>query len=223
MEIHESWRRELEGDFNKAYFNKAYFNELIAFVKMEYETKEVYPPSDSVFNAFEYCPFDNVNVVIVGQDPYHGPLQADGLCFSVSDGLRHPPSLKNIFKEINNDLGIAPPESGNLKRWARQGVLLLNSMLTVRAGQPGSHQKKGWETFTNKILQLISDKRQNVVFLLWGAYAQKKCAFIDEEKHCVLKAPHPSPFSANRGFFGCKHFSKTNQSLEKAGLTPIEW
>ena len=184
---------------------------------------EIYPPAKLYFNAFEHCSFDDVRVVILGQDPYHGPGQANGLCFSVNDDVPFPPSLKNIFKEINDDLGYPMPKTGNLERWARQGVLLLNSTLTVRARQAGSHQKRGWEEFTDSVIKLISDKKENIVFLLWGAYAQKKGSVIDPNKHHILSSAHPSPFSVHRGFFGNKHFSKTNEYLKQIGKSPIQW
>ena len=218
VRIEASWKEYLNTEFNKAYFH-----DLVRFVKHEYETQKVYPPGSKIFNAFDHCIFSDLKVVIVGQDPYHGPNQANGLCFSVNDGVRHPPSLQNIFKEIKNDLNIPIPVSGNLERWSSQGVLLLNATLTVRAGQAGSHQNKGWEEFTDAVLHHISENREGVVFLLWGAYAQKKGAIIDHERHYVLKAPHPSPFSAHSGFFGCKHFSKTNQYLHNKGLDTINW
>jgi uracil-DNA glycosylase len=176
-----------------------------------------------MFHAFDCCPFDDVKVVVLGQDPYHGPGQAHGLCFSVQDGIDFPPSLQNIFKELNNDLNIPMPKSGNLERWAHQGVFLLNATLTVRARQAGSHQNNGWETFTDAVVRKLAEEKEHLVFLLWGAYAQRKGEFIDINRHLVLKAPHPSPFSANRGFFGCRHFSKTNAYLEQHGKTPIEW
>ena len=218
VKIEQSWKERLLPEFDKAYFK-----ELVSFVKTEYGTKQIFPPGSLIFNAFDHCPFDQVKAVIVGQDPYHGPGQANGLCFSVADGVRHPPSLQNIFKEIQNDLGQPIPESGNLERWADQGVLLLNATLTVEARKAGSHQNKGWEQFTDEVLRVISKDKENVVFLLWGAYAQKKGALVDGGKHLILKAPHPSPFSAHSGFFGCKHFSKTNQYLSSKGLRPISW
>ncbi|HYF66956.1 MAG TPA: uracil-DNA glycosylase, partial [Ohtaekwangia sp.] len=180
-------------------------------------------PGKEIFRAFDSCSFEDVKVVIIGQDPYHGPGQANGLCFSVRDGVRVPPSLQNIFKEIKLDLGKPIPVSGDLGRWADQGVLLLNATLTVRGSSPGSHQKKGWEEFTDQIIRTISDEKEHVVFLLWGAYAQKKGEVIDRKKHLVLMSPHPSPFSADRGFFGCKHFSKTNEYLRSKGLKEIDW
>ena len=218
VKIAPSWKEGL-----KAEFKKPYFNELIDFVKAEYRTQAVFPPDKEIFRAFDCADFDKVKVVIIGQDPYHGPGQANGLCFSVRDGVPMPPSLKNIFKEIQNDLGKPIPKSGDLERWANQGVLLLNATLTVRASSPGSHQKKGWEQFTDAVIKEISDKKSNVVFLLWGAYAQKKGEIIDRTRHLVLMSAHPSPFSADRGFFGNKHFSKTNEYLKSKGLTEIDW
>ena len=201
VRIEESWKQHLDEEFDKGYFKN-----LVEFVKEEYQTQRVYPPGSLIFSAFDHCSFNDLKVVIVGQDPYHGAKQANGLCFSVSDEIRQPPSLQNIFKEIKEDLGIPIPESGNLERWADQGVLLLNATLTVRASQAGSHQNKGWEEFTDAVLRKVSESREGVVFMLWGAYAQKKGAIIDQQKHYVLKAAHPSPFSAHNGFFGCKHF-----------------
>lgn len=218
VKIEKSWKDRLEPEFKQSYFQA-----LVSFVKAEYASKQIYPPGSLIFNAFDHCPFESVKVVIVGQDPYHGPGQANGLCFSVADGVRHPPSLQNIFKEIQNDLEQPIPESGNLERWADQGVLLLNATLTVEARKAGSHQNKGWEQFTDEVLRVVSDEKENVAFLLWGAYAQKKGAMVNGNKHLVLKAPHPSPFSAHSGFFGCKHFSKTNQYLLSKGLRPISW
>jgi uracil-DNA glycosylase len=218
IKIEDSWKSRL-----KTEFDKPYFGQLIDFVKHEYQTQTVYPPGKEIFRAFDKCNFDDVKVVIIGQDPYHGPGQANGLCFSVRDGVRMPPSLVNIFKEIQKDLGKPIPTSGDLERWANQGVLLLNATLTVRAASAGSHQNKGWETFTDAVIQTISDERENVVFLLWGAYAQKKGEIIDRKKHLVLMSAHPSPFSADRGFFGCKHFSKANEYLKGKGLKEIEW
>lgn len=207
----------------KLELEKSYFSELSTFVKEEMEQFEIYPPARLIFNAFNKCPFDSVKVVIIGQDPYHGPGQANGLCFSVNDGMKHPPSLKNIFKEIKSDLGIDAPTSGNLERWSSQGVLMINATLTVRANAAGSHQKKGWEEFTDHVIQQLSDNKEKVVFILWGAYAQKKGALIDERRHMVLKSAHPSPFSAYNGFFGNKHFSKTNEYLLSIGKKAIEW
>lgn len=218
VKIAPSWKQHLNEEFSKPYFH-----DLVNFVKQEYQTSSVYPPGKEIFNAFSHCDFDNVKVVIIGQDPYHGLGQANGLCFSVSDGIRKPPSLLNIFKEIKNDLGKEIPESGNLERWADQGVLLLNATLTVRANCPGSHQNKGWEAFTDAVIKRLSDEKEGIVFLLWGAYAQKKGAVINTQKHYVLRAAHPSPFAADRGFFGCKHFSKTNEYLRRIGKTEIDW
>ena len=219
VSIAESWKIRLQSEFNKPYFIG-----LTEFIRHEYSTQRVYPPGRLIFNAFDKCSFDDTRVVILGQDPYHGEGQANGLAFSVADGIAKPPSLINIFKEIQDDLGKPVPKSGNLERWANQGVMLLNSTLTVRAGQAGSHQGKGWETFTDTVIKLISDEKQNVVFMLWGAYAQKKGAVIDSKKHLILKAKHPSPMAANYGgWFGTKHFSQANVYLESKGLPPIEW
>lgn len=217
VKINESWKVYLQDEFEKPYFK-----ELTEFVKSEYQKKKVYPAPANIFRAFELCPFEDVKVVILGQDPYHGDGQANGLCFSVADGVSLPPSLQNIFKEIKSDLGVLP-SVGNLDSWARQGVLLLNATLTVVAGTAGSHQKKGWETFTDAVIKVISEKKEHVVFLLWGRYAQEKGTVIDESKHLVLRAPHPSPFSVHSGFFGCKHFSKTNEYLESNGMKTINW
>jgi len=218
VKIAESWKNLLKDEFEKPYFTG-----LVDFVKSEYSKYKVYPPGKLIFNAFDHCSFDDLKVVILGQDPYHGAGQANGLCFSVNDGVRKPPSLVNIFKEIQDDIGTPIPESGNLERWAKQGILLLNATLTVRANQAGSHQNKGWETFTDAVIKQISDKKSGIVFLLWGSYAQKKGAVIDKNKHYVLQSAHPSPFAAHRGFFGNKHFSKTNDYLAKIGKTPIQW
>ncbi|WP_299986879.1 uracil-DNA glycosylase [uncultured Pontibacter sp.] len=218
VKIEESWQNILQEEFEKPYFK-----DLVSFVKDEYTSQKVYPPGNQIFNAFERCPFDQVKVVILGQDPYHGPNQANGLAFSVKDGIRIPPSLVNIFKEIRSDLGKDLPATGNLERWAEQGVLLLNATLTVRAGDAGSHQKKGWEEFTDAVVRKVNNLKEGVVFMLWGAYAQKKGAFIDERKHLVLKAAHPSPFAADRGFFGTRHFSKANEYLKQQGKEPIDW
>jgi len=219
VNIHESWKPYL-----KAEFDKPYFRELVSFVRTEYNQHICYPPGKQIFSAFEHCHFEDVKVVIIGQDPYHGPKQAHGLCFSVNDGISHPPSLINIFKEIENDLGNSYPKSGNLNRWADQGVLLLNATLTVRASNAGSHQKKGWEIFTDQVIKIISETKKNVVFLLWGGYAKQKIKLIDQSKHHILTSGHPSPLSANKGhWFGNKHFSKTNFLLEQAGLKPISW
>ena len=218
VRIEDSWKQRLQPEFNKPYFEK-----LVAFVKQEYARYTVYPPGHLLFYAFDTCPFDKVKVAIIGQDPYHEPGQYYGLCFSVLDGVPFPPSLVNIFKEIQNDLGKPVPRSGRLERWSNQGVLLINSILTVRAHQAGSHQGKGWEEFTDAVIKRINDEKENVVFMLWGAYAQKKGAFIDRTRHCVLTAPHPSPLSADRGFFGCKHFSKANEYFRSKGLPEIDW
>ena len=218
VKIEASWKEVLKEEFEKTYFQ-----ELTDFVRQEYQTTVIYPPPALIFNAFQHCPFNQVRVVLLGQDPYHGPGQAHGLCFSVNDGVRPPPSLQNIFKELKTDVGAAIPTSGNLERWADQGVFLLNATLTVRAGQAGSHQRKGWETFTDAVIKLLSDKREHLVFLLWGNYAQQKEQLIDGSKHLILKAMHPSPFSADRGFFGCKHFRKTNTYLEEHGQRLIQW
>ncbi len=218
VKMDQSWKTRLSEEFAKPYFRS-----LIDFVKREYQAAVVYPAGKEIFHAFDACHFDDVKVVIIGQDPYHGPGQANGLCFSVQEGVRMPPSLVNIFKEIQNDLGKLAPPDGDLDRWARQGVLLLNATLTVRASSPGSHQNKGWETFTDAVIKKISDEKENVVFLLWGAYAQKKGEIINRNKHAVLVSAHPSPFSADRGFFGCKHFSKVNAYLKSKGLKEIEW
>ncbi|MBJ6118399.1 uracil-DNA glycosylase [Pontibacter sp. BT310] len=218
VKIEESWQNVLQDEFEKPYFKN-----LVAFVKDEYNSQKVYPPGNQIFNAFKMCPFDQVKVVILGQDPYHGPNQANGLAFSVSDEVRTPPSLINIFKEIKSDLGKDLPASGNLERWAKQGVLLLNATLTVRAGDAGSHQKKGWEQFTDAVVQKVNDEKEHVVFMLWGAYAQKKGAIIDPQKHLVLQSAHPSPFAADRGFFGNRHFSKANAYLIANGKEPIDW
>jgi uracil-DNA glycosylase len=218
VKIESSWKEKLSDEFQSEYFNS-----LIGFVRDEYQNQTIFPPGKEIFKAFDACRFDDVKVVIIGQDPYHGAGQANGLCFSVRDGVRFPPSLLNIFKEIQKDLGKPIPKSGDLERWAKQGVLLLNATLTVRSGTPGSHQNKGWEAFTNAVIRKISEEKQNVVFLLWGAYAQKKGEIIDRNKHLVLMSAHPSPFSADRGFFGCKHFSKANQYLKSKGLPEIDW
>lgn len=204
-------------------FDQSYFEQLTRFVHQEYATHTVYPPGKQIFAAFDSCPFEQVKVVILGQDPYHEPRQAHGLCFSVNDGIPFPPSLQNIFKEIESDLGIPVPASGNLTRWAQQGVLLLNATLTVRAHQAASHQGKGWETFTDAVIHKLAEEREHLVFILWGSYAQRKGEFIDSRRHLVLKSPHPSPLSAHRGFFGNHHFSQANRYLASHGITPIQW
>jgi uracil-DNA glycosylase len=216
--IDPSWKSVLKDEFEKEYFIK-----LAGFVKDEYKSNTIYPPAGLIFNSFNLCPFTNVKVVIIGQDPYHGPGQAHGLCFSVRDGVAFPPSLINIFKEIELDLGISRPVSGNLERWAKQGVLLLNATLTVRAHLAGSHQKKGWEQFTDTVISVINKEKTNIVFLLWGAYAQKKGENIDRARHLVLESVHPSPLSASRGFFGNGHFSKCNNYLIEKGVIPVDW
>lgn len=219
VDIHDSWKLYLEPEFEKPYFK-----DLVNFVKTEYKTTTCFPPGNQIFNAFNQCYFNDVKVVILGQDPYHDDNQAHGLCFSVNDGIKHPPSLINIFKELETDLGIPYPESGNLLRWANQGVLLLNATLTVRAHQAGSHQKKGWELFTDAVIKTISNNKEQVVFLLWGGYAKQKSKLINPKKHHILTSGHPSPLSANRGYwFGNKHFSKTNSLLEQAFLPQILW
>lgn len=217
-QIEESWKEVLASEFSNSYFM-----ELKEFLTEEKSKYTVYPPGSKIFNAFQLTPFNQVKVVILGQDPYHGPGQAHGLCFSVPQGIVPPPSLVNIFKEIEKDLGIPIPSGGNLEKWARQGVLLLNATLTVRANQPGSHQKRGWENFTHAVISKLSEKRVGLIFLLWGKFAQEKESLIDTNKHYILKAAHPSPFSAYNGFFGCRHFSKTNEILRKHGLEEIDW
>ncbi|TLV02617.1 uracil-DNA glycosylase [Dyadobacter luticola] len=219
VRIEQSWKEKLAPEFQKDYFGN-----LVSFIKEEYATKQIFPPAKQIFNAFDFCSFPDCKVVILGQDPYHGVGQANGLCFSVNDGVRMPPSLINIFKEIQEDLGKPFPKSGNLERWAKQGVLLLNATLTVQSGAAGSHQNKGWERFTDAVIKCISDEKENVVFMLWGRYAQDKGSIINEKKHHVLKAKHPSPMSANSGgWFGTHHFSQANAYLEKEGLEPINW
>ena len=217
-EIDSSWKAILHKEFNKDYFKK-----LKQFLLEEKQNLTIFPKGKNIFNAFNLTPFNKVKVVILGQDPYHGIGQAHGLSFSVLDGIKKPPSLNNIFKELSNDLQIPITKTGNLTPWAKQGVLLLNTTLTVREKQAGSHQKQGWENFTNAVIQEISDGREDVIFLLWGRFAQDKEKLIDKNKHHILRAPHPSPFSAYSGFFGCKHFSKTNVILRKRGLTEIDW
>jgi len=216
--IEESWLMALQDEFSAEYFIQ-----LKEFLKEEKQHFRIYPPGPQIFSAFNLTPLTAVKVVIIGQDPYHGKGQAHGLCFSVPDGISIPPSLVNIYKEIHDDLSIPVPKTGNLENWARQGVLLLNATLTVRAGNAGSHQGKGWEIFTDTVIKTVSELRAGIVFLLWGKYAQDKQYLIDREKHFILTAPHPSPFSANRGFFGCKHFSETNRILLKNGLSEIDW
>ncbi len=218
VRIHPSWKAVLQEQFDQDYFAR-----LAGFVRQEYATQTVYPPARLIFNAFELCPFEQVKVVILGQDPYHEPGQAQGLSFSVPEGTDLPPSLQNIFKEIENDLGIVPERNGNLERWARQGVLLLNATLSVRAHAAGSHQNHGWEQFTDAVISALSAQRQGLVFMLWGSYAQRKAELIDTSKHLILKSVHPSPLSAYRGFFGNHHFSQANAWLQQQGLSPIDW
>lgn len=218
VKIEESWKSHLQQEFEKPYFRT-----LTDFVRKEYAAKTIYPPAKLIFNAFDSCPFDKVKVVIVGQDPYHEPGQAHGLCFSVNDGVQIPPSLINIYKEIEDDLGIPASRSGNLTRWAEQGVLLLNATLTVQAHRAGSHQGKGWEEFTDAAIRRLAGERDHLVFILWGAYAQRKGETIDANRHLILKSPHPSPLSAHRGFFGNKHFSRANAYLSAHNMEPINW
>lgn len=218
VRIHESWKRELASEFEKPYFAK-----LKEFVRTEYIRTQTYPKPAHIFRAFDECPFEKVKVVILGQDPYHGPHQANGLCFAVDQGVALPPSLQNIFKEIESDLGHSVSHDGDLLRWARQGVLLLNATLTVSAGCAGSHQGKGWEEFSDAAIKALNERREHLVFLLWGNYAKRKGAFIDRTKHLVLESAHPSPLSAYAGFFGSKHFSKANEYLLQNEMVPIEW
>ena len=218
VKIESSWKEILQPEFDKPYFKQ-----LTDFVRDEYRSHQVFPPASLIFNAFNLCPFDNTKVVIIGQDPYHGMGQAHGLCFSVNDGVDFPPSLINIFKEIERDLNIPFPKTGNLTRWAEQGVLLLNATLTVKAHQAGSHQGKGWEAFTDAVIHALAEKKEHLVFLLWGSYAQQKGMFISSQKHLVLKSVHPSPLSAYRGFIGCGHFSATNQYLREQKMGEINW
>ncbi|WP_423900506.1 uracil-DNA glycosylase [Capnocytophaga leadbetteri] len=219
VSIHQSWKEVLQEEFSKPYFEQ-----LVLFVKREYSENICYPKGQQIFSAFNHCPLPEVKVVIIGQDPYHGEGQANGLCFSVHDGIPHPPSLVNIFRELNTDLGVPYPLSGNLERWASQGVLLLNATLTVRANSAGSHQKQGWETFTDAVIKAVSAHCNHVVFMLWGGYAKEKAKLIDPAKHCILTAGHPSPLSANRGYwFGNKHFSQANTYLKANGKNEIIW
>ena len=219
VKIEESWKQALKPEFDKPYFQN-----IVQHIKTEKsQNKQIYPAGSNIFQAFKFTPIDKVKVVIIGQDPYHGPGQAHGLSFSVPEGIAQPPSLINIFKELNEDLGVPIPKHGNLSKWAELGVLLLNASLTVRANEPMSHAKIGWADFTNTVIKTISDKREHVVFVLWGKFAQEKRSLIDESKHCVLRAAHPSPLSAHAGFFGCKHFSKTNEYLMNKGIDPIDW
>lgn len=217
-QIEESWKLQLTNEFQQAYFQQ-----LNEFLLSEKKNQTIYPPENQIFAAFNLTAFSDVKVVIIGQDPYHGEGQANGLCFSVAEGIKKPPSLVNIFKEINQDLGLNIPESGNLEHWAQQGILLLNATLTVRAKNAGSHQKQGWEQFTDACIRKLSSERENLIFLLWGRFAQNKLVLIDSSKHHILKAPHPSPFSAYSGFFGCGHFSKTNELLQQMNKRTIQW
>ncbi len=219
VKIHDSWKEVLKNEFTQPYFPQ-----IVTFLRTEKEAgKVIYPPGSLIFNAFNTTHFDNVKVVLLGQDPYHGPGQAHGLCFSVQDGITPPPSLVNIYKELNTDVGVPIPKSGNLIKWAQQGVLMLNASLTVRANEPMSHSKIGWATFTDAVIRTVSEKKEHVVFLLWGKFAQEKASMVDASKHLVLRAAHPSPYSASNGFFGCHHFSKTNEYLVKNGIEPIDW
>lgn len=219
VKIEESWKQQLKSEFNKDYFEN-----ITAFIKTEKEQgKIIYPPGSLIFNAFEKTPFDKLKVLLLGQDPYHGKGQAMGLSFSVPKGVRPPPSLLNIFKELHDDIGIQIPSTGDLTPWAEQGVMLLNAALTVRAGEPNSHAKIGWHQFTDAVIKKLSDEKEGIVFLLWGSFAHQKQELIDQTRHCVLKAAHPSPYSADKGFFGCRHFSKTNQYLIKQNIDPIDW
>ena len=219
VQIEASWKEKLKQEFEKPYFKN-----IVEHLKTEKALKKtIYPSGSMIFNAFNETPFDRVKVLILGQDPYHGPGQAHGLCFSVPDGVVPPPSLMNIFKELEADIGMARPASGNLTRWAQNGVFLLNASLTVRATEPMSHAKIGWAQFTDAVIQKISAEKRNIVFLLWGKFAQQKAALIDATKHCILKAAHPSPLSAHTGFLGCKHFSKTNEYLMSQGISPVDW
>lgn len=218
VKIASDWKALLAEEFSKPYFE-----ELTRFVKEEYATRRIYPRGSNIFRAFDKCPLDKLKVVIIGQDPYHGPGQAHGLCFSVDEGVPHPPSLQNIFKEVAADIGTPIPSSGNLDRWAEQGVLLLNAVLTVREHEAASHAGKGWEQFTDAVVRKIAERKRGVVYLLWGSYAQKKGAIANPAENCILKAVHPSPLSAYRGFLGCKHFSKANEYLISTGQTPINW
>ena len=218
VKIESGWKRALAAEFEQPYFKQ-----LTDFVRQEYGSTTCYPPGRLIFNAFDLCPFSEVKVVLIGQDPYHGPGQAMGLCFSVNDGIQFPPSLVNIFKEIQNDLGTPVPSTGNLTRWAKQGVLLLNATLTVRAHQAGSHQGRGWETFTDAAIRVLAEQKEHLVFILWGSYAQRKGSYIDESRHLVLRSAHPSPLSAYKGFFGNHQFSRANAYLQQYGKAPIIW
>lgn len=217
-QIEDGWRLMLTEEFQSSYFL-----ELKKYLIEEKKQYTIYPPSREIFSAFDLTPFEAVKVVILGQDPYHGPGQAHGLCFSVKHGVKTPPSLQNIYKELNTDLGLSVPNHGYLESWAKQGVLLLNAVLTVRRGQAGSHQKRGWERFTDAAIRCLSENRSNLVYILWGNYARAKKSLIDQDKHLILEAAHPSPFSANNGFFGCQHFSKANDYLQRHGKSPVDW
>ena len=218
VKIAQNWKEILAAEFEKPYFE-----ELTQFVREEYATRRIYPLGSNIFRAFDKCPFDKLKVVIIGQDPYHGPGQAHGLCFSVADGVPFPPSLQNIFKEVHADTGAEIPFSGNLDRWAEQGVLLLNAVLTVREHEAASHAGRGWETFTDAVVRAVAERKQGVVYMLWGSYAQRKGAIADPSQNLILKAVHPSPLSAYRGFLGCRHFSQANTYLESIGQEPIKW
>lgn len=218
VKIESSWKEKLKNEFEKDYFVS-----LTGYIREEYRKDQIFPPGKLIFNAFDLCPFDSVKAVIIGQDPYHGPGQAHGLCFSVRDGIDFPPSLVNIFREIESDMGYKPYSSGNLQRWAAQGVLLLNAILTVRARQAGSHRGKGWEEFTDEVIRILNNEKDNLVFFLWGAYAQKKGTSIDRSRHLVLESVHPSPLSASRGFFGNRHFSRCNTYLSDHNIDPVNW
>ena len=218
VKISSDWKELLQDEFKKPYFE-----ELVGFVKSEYATTQVFPAGRNIFRAFDKCPFEKLKVVVIGQDPYHGEGQANGLCFSVNDGVQYPPSLQNIFKEIHEDLGVEIPSSGNLDRWAEQGVLLLNAVLTVRAHQAASHAGRGWEQFTDAVVRTIAERKEGVVYMLWGNYAQRKGQIADPQRNLILKSVHPSPLSVYRGFFGCKHFSKANDYLISQGKEPIKW
>lgn len=218
VKIAEDWKEILQGEFDKPYFE-----ELTRFVRSEYAAGQIFPAGRNIFRAFDKCPFETLKVVVIGQDPYHGVGQANGLCFSVNDGVPFPPSLQNIFQEIHDDVGTPVPSSGNLDRWAEQGVLLLNSVLTVRAHQAASHAGRGWEQFTDAVVRIIAERKQELVYMLWGSYAQRKGQMADPSRNLILKSVHPSPLSVYRGFFGCRHFSQANAYLESVGKTPIVW
>jgi len=218
VRIAPDWKRLLQSEFDKPYFEQ-----LVGFVRSEYARTTIYPAGRNIFRSFDKCSFENLKVLIIGQDPYHGAGQANGLCFSVNDGVEFPPSLRNIFKEIHDDIGTPVPRSGNLDRWAEQGVLLLNSVLTVRAGQAASHAGKGWEQFTDAVVRAVAERKRGIVYMLWGNYAQRKGSIANPADNLILKSAHPSPLSANAGFFGCRHFSKANEYLKAAGKEPIVW